>query len=324
MMVLRSPYTFIVVFPVLASAIAFLHIVYPKLYIKSFMYRHTLVSVIVKRFATRGKKRRFISLAIKIAIATLLSLALAQPYIVTQQQVYIESKELSELVFSARSPIVIVLDTSGSMYGEKIETAKRVITDFVKRLFPSIDIGFIEFADRVKQAIAPTSKREEVVEAIVRAEANGGTMYSYPLKTVLNWLKPYRELNISTSIVFVSDGLPGDLPEYREVLKDFKSLGIPIYTIFIGYENEGIAEMRHIADSTDGESFVAETVDKLAEVLNKALEKAVQAIQRVEVSTKITKTVEVYTPLTNIFLLAIAVLYLLYRFIAYRFSGVTF
>jgi hypothetical protein len=32
-----------------------------------------------------------------------------------------------------------------------------------------------------------------------------------PLKTVLNWLKPYRELNISTSIVFVSDGLPGDL-----------------------------------------------------------------------------------------------------------------
>jgi Ca-activated chloride channel family protein len=325
MIVLKNPYVLLVTLPLLVLATVLLHIAYPKLYTKSFAYRHTLVSVAVKRLGAGSRRRRAVSLVLKIAIATLISLAAAQPYIVTQQQVYIESKQLSELAFSVRPPLVIILDTSGSMgEGGKIDIAKTTIIDFVKKLPQHVDVGFIDFASNIKQAVAPTSNRGEVLWAVSRAVAEGGTMYGYPLKTALNWLKPYREVNASTAVVFVSDGLPADRNEYRALLSEFKSLGIPIYTVFIGYEYEGVEEMKYIATSTGGEAFVAETVDKLAEVLNKALEKAPQAIQRVEVSVKATKTVEVYTPLTSIVLVIVSALYLLYRFIAYRFSGVTF
>lgn len=317
-MILFNPYIFAATFLVLMLAIITLHMMYPRLY--TFRYRHTLVSVIMRRFPVR---RRRSSMAMKIAIAVLLSLAAAQPYIVTKEKIYIESKEISELRFNARPALVVILDTSGSMAGIKLETAKTVITEFFERLSPSIDVGFMDFADSIKQAIAP-GNRSDVVKAVKEARAGGGTMYSYPLRAALSWLKPYRELNVSTSIVFISDGMPGDLMEYRSLLKDFKSLEIPIYTVFIGEESGGINEMKLMANTTGGEAYIAKTVDSLAELLNNALEKAAQSIQKVEVKTRITKTVDVYTPLSSIFLACAAMLYLVYRFTVYRFSGVTF
>jgi len=316
--ILFNPYIFAATFLVLMLAIITLHMMYPRLY--TFRYRHTLVSVIMRRFPVR---RRRLSMAMKIAIAVLLSLAVAQPYIVTKEKIYIESKEISELRFNARPALVVILDTSGSMTGIKLETAKTVITEFFERLSPSIDVGFMDFADSIKQAIAPDN-RSDVVKAVKEARAGGGTMYSYPLKAALSWLKPYRELNVSTSVVFISDGMPGDLMEYRSLLKDFKSLEIPIYTVFIGEESGGINEMKLMANTTGGEAYIAKTVDRLAELLNNALEKAAQSIQKVEVKTRITKTVDVYTPLSSIFLACAAMLYLVYRFTVYRFSGVTF
>lgn len=317
-MILFNPYIFAATFLVLMLAIITLHMMYPRLY--AFRYRHTLVSVIMRRFPVR---RRRSSMAMKIAIAVLLSIAVAQPYIVTKEKIYIESKEISELRFNARPALVVILDTSGSMTGIKLETAKTVITEFFERLSPSIDVGFMDFADSIKQAIAPDN-RSDVVKAVKEARAGGGTMYSYPLKAALSWLKPYRELNVSTSVVFISDGMPGDLMEYRSLLKDFKSLEIPIYTVFIGEESGGINEMKLMANTTGGEAYIAKTVDRLAELLNNALEKAAQSIQKVEVKTRITKTVDVYTPLSSIFLACAAMLYLVYRFTVYRFSGVTF
>ncbi|MEM0027804.1 MAG: vWA domain-containing protein [Ignisphaera sp.] len=324
MITFKNPYLFIATFAISTAIVVLLHMLFPKLYSKNYRYRHSLVSVASKRLAPKRTRFRIVTLALKIALVALISLALAEPYIVTQKQIYVESKEVSELSFNVRPPLIIILDTSGSMSGTKIETAKRVIVDVVERLPQSIDVGFIEFAERVKQAVAPTGDRSKVVEAIERAEANGGTMYSYPLRSALNWLKPYREYNVSASVVFVSDGLPADINDYRPLLDDFKRLGIPIYTVFIGFEQEGIKEMRFIANSTGGEPYIAETVDKLPKALGKALEQASQAIQRVEVSAKVVKTIDVYTPLLPPILVAALALYIVYRVVIHRFSGVTF
>ena len=324
MIAFKNPYIFIAVFAATAPLVTLLHRQFPKLYSRDHRYRHTLASVAVKRLLVKRGRFRTATLALKLILVALLSIALAEPYHVTQRQIYIESKEVSELVFNTRPPLVIILDTSGSMAGEKIETAKRVIIEVVEGLSQSIEVGFIDFADRVKQGVAPTGDRGRVVEAVRRVVAEGGTMYSYPLQSALNWLKPYRELNISASIVFVSDGLPADIAGYRPLLEEFKGLGVPLYTVFIGSEPEGVREMEFIAGSTGGEAYVAETVGRLPEVLNKALEKASQAIQRVEVSARVTETVDVYTPLAPPIIIAALVLYIIYRAAIYRFSGVSF
>jgi len=324
-MTFRNIPAFIITFPILAAVVIFLHIYYPMLYSKWYRFRHSLASVALKKIQGSGSRgRRLLSLVLKLAIVFLIALAFAQPYIVSEQVAYVESKQLSELRFKTKPAMVVILDTSGSMAGEKIETAKNVIKDFIENLNISIDIGFIDFDHSVKQAIAPTDDWGKVVEAVEKAQALGGTMYSYPLKVALNWLTPYREMNISVAIVFISDGLPADIKEYRELLKEFKDRGIPIYTVFIGFENEGIEEMKMIANKTGGKSFVAQTARELPVALGEALRGAAQTIQKVEVEAKIMKRVEVYTPLIGYMLIATLMLYIIHRFIVYRFSGVTF
>jgi Ca-activated chloride channel family protein len=325
MIVLKHPEAFAASLLILVPAAALLHLMYPRIYSKNCTYRHALVGVVSRRLASLRRKKRITSLALKLAMAVTLSLAISQPYLVTQEQVCIESRQVSELRFNTRPALVVILDTSGSMgEGAKLDAAKKAIAIFLEKLSPEIDVGFIDFAHWVKQAVAPAMNRSQVLDAVETARAEGGTMYTFPLKTALNWLKPYRDLNASVSVVFVSDGMPGDLLEYRGLLRSFEELKIPIYTVFIGFENEGISEMKRIASATGGEAFVAKTVDSLAEVLNSALEKAAQSIQEVEVSTKVTKTMNVYRPLADVLLALLAFLYLLYRFIAYRSTGVSF
>jgi len=309
--------------------VVMLHYQYPRVYSRIYKYRHTLVSYIAHRLQRRRENRRALSLLLKILIATLISLAIAQPYVVVEREVYIGSKELAEVTMNIHPPLVIILDTSGSM-GEgkngvsKLDVAKSTLVQLVNTLSPTIDVGFIDFADRVKRTVGPTSNRVEAVEAIKAASAGGGTMYQYPLNTALNWLKPYRELNVTASVVFVSDGLPADLDEYRRKLAEFKEAGIPIYTVFIGLENEGIEEMEYIAKETGGEAYVATTIDELASVLNKAVSRASEVIQRVEVKVQAKKTIEENIPISNIVLGLTVILYLAYRFTVYGSTGVSF
>ena len=325
MIAIKNPLAFAMALFLLVPIVVFFHYWFPRIYSKSHRYYHPLVRVVSRRVASAKKNTRISSLALKLEMAVLLSLALSQPYLVIQEQVYLESKQVSELRLNTRPALIIILDTSGSM-GEnaKLETAKKAIMIFLARLSSDIDVGFIDFAHTIKQALPPAVNRSLILNAVSRATADGGTMYTYPLKTALNWLKPYRDLNASASVVFVSDGMPGDLLEYRDVLASFKEQKIPIYTVFIGMENEGINEMKYIASETRGEAFVAETVDSLADVLNTALEKATQSIQKVEVNTRITKTVNVYRSLTSIILAILVFLYLFYRYVAYRQAGTTF
>jgi len=116
MITFRNPLAFATVFPVMVIIFAFLHIYYPKLYSKWYMFKHSLASVVLKKIKKSGDRgKRSLSLALKLAIAFLISLAFAQPYIVSEQVVYIESRELSELRFEAKPALVIILDSSGSM-----------------------------------------------------------------------------------------------------------------------------------------------------------------------------------------------------------------
>ena len=179
--------------------IVFLHIRFPRtIYRRVYSFYHTLIHIVAKSSnRKRVRDLRLATLSLKIAIAILLIFSLVGTYIVFHQRVPLELHGLAKLTIEVKPPVVLIVDTSGSMGGEKIVIAKQALRLFIENLTTNVDIGLIEFAGSVKQGIPPIDDRNKILRAINSMKAEGGTMYSYALETALTWLKPYREFNVS-------------------------------------------------------------------------------------------------------------------------------
>ncbi len=241
-----------------------------KLYIKHNRFYNPLIKYVEYKTGSRTTKTFFEQALVALSIFLVIS-ALANPYLVITEYKTVNIVAQANLRIKVKPAIVLIIDTSGSMYGEKIEEAKQALTKFVEMIDGKADIGLISFASTVKTAIPPTGDTGLIINAINRLKAVGGTMYQYPLTTALNWLKTYRYFNVSAYVVFASDGLPADLPMAEDIVKQFASLGIPIYTIFIGKSNIGYKTLEEIARETHGKCFRAKNA---AEIMEKYIEAA--------------------------------------------------
>ncbi len=260
-----------------------------KSYAKRYRFYNPLISY--AKPITRDHRYRRIKEYVLVAVAIFLVLsALAGPYIVVTEYRTVNLVQQENLRIKAKPAVVLIIDTSGSMQGEKIEEAKKALVEFVRIIDGKADIGLISFASTVKSALPPTSNTSMVVEEIEKLQAGGGTMYQYPLITALDWLRTYRYFNLSAYVVFASDGLPADLSVAEKIVKQYASLGIPIYTIFIGRTERGYNVLKHIAEETHAKCFQAKNA---AEILEKYIEAARQ------VKTSIVRSVNV-TITTNI------------------------
>ena len=74
--------------------------------------------------------------------------------------------------------LVIVIDTSGSMSGVRVQLAKEVSRLAMKRLLPHDKVGIVEFygAKRWAAPLQPASNAIELQRALNRMDAGGGTV----------------------------------------------------------------------------------------------------------------------------------------------------
>ncbi len=105
--------------------------------------------------------------------------------------------------------ILFVLDTSGSMSGEKIEQAKEALTFCVDSLNRQDQFNIVAFSDSIKdfagELVAATEDRVREARDFIKAfDANGGTDIDTALRTAL----AQRERGDVNYIVFLTDGQP--------------------------------------------------------------------------------------------------------------------
>ena len=296
---LKEPH-FAAILPLLAALVLLAH--YKLFRSTRPRFRHPLVSIALRR-VPRRRGARAASLALKLALICLIALAACQPVIVVEK-VVVEEVELEERLGKlARPAVVFLLDVSGSMGEvvggvEKLEAAKRAIETVVRGLDEKVDVGLVAFDGLIAASVPTTENRSEVIRALRRLRANGGTMYTYALQAALSWLKPYRELNITCAVIMVTDGLPAD-PEYKCLLYEFARLGIPIHTIYTGPPGDrGEGECKLIAERTGGMFARARRVDALL----KALKAGVKEVEEAAVKTKVKvkRRVKVEKPLSQV------------------------
>ncbi|MEK7449009.1 MAG: VIT domain-containing protein [Planctomycetota bacterium] len=140
-----------------------------------------------------------------------------------------------------KKDIIFVVDTSGSMAGEKIEQARNALKFCINSLNEGDRFNIVTFAtesrsfkDSLQEVSGPT--RATALEFIKEIEARGGTNINEALEKAL----AMSESNRPFMIVFMTDGLPTVGEQNPEIiLKNVASknrAAVRIFTFGVGYD----------------------------------------------------------------------------------------
>ncbi len=107
---------------------------------------------------------------------------------------------------------IFVIDTSGSMSGEKIETVKASIRELFKQLRPDDVIGVIQFDDQPAKLLKATPVKELSVSdfsaIISNLNADGGTDLNMGVSFGIDEISRYGNANTLNQVFLFSDGQP--------------------------------------------------------------------------------------------------------------------
>ena len=139
-----------------------------------------------------------------------------------------------------RAPVslAVVLDTSGSMSGEKIDQAKSAVLKLIANMKDDDQIAFIRYSDThdVLQPLARLGDvRQNLTRRIQELQADGGTMIAPALaegKRVLEEAKKDRVRRI----VLASDGLDGTRAQSEAFARSAFDEGITVSSLGIGLD----------------------------------------------------------------------------------------
>ncbi|HTU91677.1 MAG TPA: VWA domain-containing protein [Gemmataceae bacterium] len=174
--------------------------------------------------------------------------------------------------------MVLVIDKSGSMGGEKIELAKKAAAGAVELLGPKDKIGVIAFEGETFWVcdVQPASNKNSVIDKISAIEAGGGTVLAPAMDAA------YEALQNTTAklkhVIILSDGIsvPGD---FEGIAQNMANAKITVTTVGVGEDADKklLEEIAHIGNGryyyTDDPSsvpqiFAKETVTASKSAIN--------------------------------------------------------
>lgn len=190
-----------------------------------------------------------------------------------------------------RAPVslAIVLDTSGSMSGEKIEEAKRSAIRLVRDMRAEDEVAFIRYSDssELVQSLARVSEvREGLIRRIEGITANGGTNIPSGLKLGKDALRNAAGDHVHR-IVLMSDGLDSSKAEADRLAAAAAAEGTVTSSLGIGLDfDEGY--MSSVASAGHGNFAFVKDGASLGAFLEKELtETAHTVVQNASVRIRI-------------------------------------
>ncbi len=175
----------------------------------------------------------------------------------------------------ARAPIslAVVLDTSGSMSGEKIEEARRSVLRLLADMRDDDEITVIRYSD-TSETIQPLARvggvRSELSARIAQLQASGGTNIPSGLQQGLRSLEEATRGRVRR-IVLVSDGLDSTRAQAENLARSSFSSGITVSSLGIGLDFDE-AYMGSLAQNGHGNFAFVKDGASLAKFLHRELE----------------------------------------------------
>jgi Ca-activated chloride channel family protein len=176
------------------------------------------------------------------------------------------------LITKRKATVLIVLDVSGSMDGEKMRAATTSTVNFIKRLHPQDIVGLETFSDSVRTLFPPrpvAEVAEDLEKTVADLISEGGTALNAATCQAMKTMEEQRtadeaaSLNRLYGIVLLTDGndTTGGISENEMMTtclpSDAESAGIRIYPIAFGADAD-TAILDRIAKVTGGRMFRAD------------------------------------------------------------------
>jgi Ca-activated chloride channel family protein len=179
---------------------------------------------------------------------------------------------------AVRAPLAlaIVLDTSGSMYGEKIEQAKQSVLELMRDMRDDDEVAVIRYSSDVS-VVQPLARlgsvRSSLSDRVRQIEADGGTAIPLGLHSGMKALEEAGGGRVRR-IVLVSDGLDSSRNESQHLAGDSFEHGVTVSTLGIGLDFDesymgGVAQSGHgnfgfVKDSSALSAFLQRELNETA------------------------------------------------------------
>ncbi|MCP5048965.1 MAG: VWA domain-containing protein [bacterium] len=185
--------------------------------------------------------------------------------------------------------IMLVLDASGSMWGEiegktKIEIAREVIAEILKKVDPNVEIGLVVYGHRRKddcndiETLIPIGKStaSKIIGTVNSINPKGKTPLSH---AVQHAAKELRHTEKRATVVLISDGIETCNVDPCKIGKKLKMGGIDFTTHVIGFDVKGEDQvgLRCLASNTGGLFLPAGNAGELFKAFTKVVVKAQEA-----------------------------------------------
>lgn len=239
--------------------------------------RFTNIALLDRVAPRRPEWRRHLAVVLALATIAMLIFAWAKPTGAVQ-------------VPRERATIVVTIDVSLSMIAtdvepNRLEAAKVAAADFVEQLPDQFNVSLVSFSGSTSILVPPTQEHERVLAEIEELEVAEATAVGEAIFTSLDAIgqapaDPNDPDDIAPArIVLLSDGVTTVGRPAQAGAEAAAEVGIPVYTIAFG-SDEGVInidgytspvpvdsfELEQIAETTDGESYTAESTSELEEV----------------------------------------------------------
>ena len=170
----------------------------------------------------------------------------------------VDTKEL--IKENTNTDTILIIDTSGSMTGDKLDKVKSDSIDLINKLLENTSnrVSMIEFNTNATTISDFTNNASELNDKINNLQATGGTSYYQALVKLDELLKTYqKEENRELTVLFLTDGLPNintpnEVGQYKYLKSEYPYLNINGIqyemgdTILEGVKN--ISDKQYIAD----------------------------------------------------------------------------
>ena len=193
----------------------------------------------------------------------------------------------SDATAKERAPLsmAIVLDTSGSMSGEKIDRAKKSVIRMIREMRDEDEVAFVRYSDQAElmQPLARVSSvRESLIRRVDGLRADGGTFIAGGLTSAKSALSQVAKGRVRR-VALVSDGLDGSRAQSHQIASGLAESGVTTSALGIGLDFDE-AYMSDVASAGHGNFAFVERGEGLENFLRKEL---------VEASTTVVEQAEV-------------------------------
>jgi Ca-activated chloride channel family protein len=169
--------------------------------------------------------------------------------------------------------LLVVLDRSGSMDGDKLVHARAAIRELVSQLEPLDRFALVTYSDgaelRIPLATAIPEARQRWLSTVSEINADGGTNMSAGLDLALATVAHLRAAGRAPRVILISDGLANQGDASHEGLvgraQRATRAELPLTTVGVGADfNEAL--MTALADAGGGNYYYVERSTELAPV----------------------------------------------------------